>query len=70
MYIFGRDLNYRPALIFDLEATVALQAREGNDNILTAENVTIALAFLQNYLLKVMCLDGHVDQWIGIFNFG
>lgn len=45
MYILGRDRNYRPALIFDLEAVVKLIAEEG-ENIVTAENVTIATAFL------------------------
>jgi len=29
-----------------------------------------AFVFLWNYVKRVMFLDGHIEQWIGIFNFG
>lgn len=41
-----------------------------NPELVTAENINLCLVFLWNYLGKVMTLDGHIDQWVGIFNFG
>jgi hypothetical protein len=65
--VHGRDKYFRPTLVLDLDA--ALKVMEVHPTLITAENVLEAFVYLWNYIKKVMFLDGHIEQWIGIFNF-
>lgn len=40
-----------------------------NPDLVTIQHVQNTLVFLWYYIRKVMFLDGHVEQWITIFNF-
>lgn len=67
VYIFGRDKYFRPTLVLDLENVNNMIVSK--PDLVTLENVQNTLVFLWNYIRKVMFLDGHVEQWITIFNF-
>ena len=66
-YIYGRDKFYRPCVIIDAAVLNKLNSEPG---IVTAENFNALWIFLYVYMRKVMFLDGQVDMWMTLVNFG
>jgi hypothetical protein len=67
VYIFGRDKYFRPTIVLDFDSVNKMMLT--NPDLVRLEHVQNTLVFLWNYIRKVMFLDGHVEQWITIFNF-
>ena len=56
MYIHGRDINYRPIVVMDLERVIALGVSD--PEVVGMERMTRTFVYLWNYMKKAMFLPG------------
>ena len=61
-------MYYRPILVMDCERIMKLSTQ--NPWYVTSQIIKECLMFMINYIRKVMFLEGHVDYWHFLMNFG
>lgn len=37
--------------------------------LITSDNCIAAIAYIWRYMKEVMFLDGHIEQWVSLFDF-
>lgn len=67
IYIHGRDKYYRPALVIDIGMVVKQMSIQ--PELITSDNCIAAIAYIWRYMKEVMFLDGHIEQWVSLFDF-